>query len=146
MSQLNFDSLFKQAIVMWPNELDLTQIQYVTPDFLRYIVKGLGAISDDIGEKYINKENEIIWRELHESICEAIHAAAKFSLKIRLSDIRVEAVRFIFEKRLKKSASAQDSYWSQEDFYLVESYFIQNQSERDESMEINGVKSTGKAV
>ncbi len=126
MPQLNFDYLFKQAISVWPNELDLSRLQSTTPEFANYTVKGLGMILDEIEELYIGKENEIIWRDLHCAIYEVLHAVAKFVLEFKVSAIRPESVRFIFERRLKTAASSQDLGWCPEDYEAVESYFSQN--------------------
>lgn len=126
--QLDFESLFKQALTEWPKELDLSELQQAAPELSRYAVKGLGIISDEIEEQYIGQNAEVIMRTLHSAMYAVIHATAKTVLKVELSSIRPEAVRLIFEKKLKAAAAASDLNWSAEDYALVESYFTQNSS------------------
>jgi hypothetical protein len=124
--QLNFEYLFRRVLTDWPDELDLSVLERATPDLGRYAVKGLGTLSDDIEAKYIGKENEIIWRDLHSAMYEVIHAAAKTVLEIKVHSIRPEAVRLVFEKRLNRSAAATTLNWLPEDYALAEAYFAQN--------------------
>lgn len=124
--QLDFDDLYKLALTDWPNVIDLTELQQALPDISRYTVKGLGVLSDDIEEKYIGKENEIIWRELNSAIYEIIHATAKTVINVEKTSIRPEAVRLVFERQLKSSAQSTTLNWQPEDYALVKSYFIQN--------------------
>ncbi|CAK0752984.1 Immunity protein 63 domain-containing protein [Gammaproteobacteria bacterium] len=124
--QLDFENIIKQALTDWPKELDVSELQHASLNLDRYTVNGLGALSDEIEEKYIGKENEVIHRELHNAIYEVIHEAAKCITNIQASSIRSEAVRLVFERRLRKSASSLGLNWQPEDFTLVRSYFEQN--------------------
>lgn len=124
--QLDFESLFKQALADWPGELDLRALERAAPDLSRYGVKGLGSLSDGIAEKYIGTDTEVITRTLHGAIYSVIYATAKTVLKLELSAIRPEAVRLVFEKQLKETAAATDLNWRPQDFALAEDYFAQN--------------------
>ena len=126
--QLDFKSLYKQALTDWPEELDLSELQQAAPELSRYTVKGLGILSEEIEEQYIGTKTETIMRTLHYAMYEVIHTTAKTVLKVELSSIRPEAVCLIFEKRLKAAAAASDLNWGPEDYALVESYFTQNSS------------------
>lgn len=129
-NQLIFDGLYNSALKDWPYIIDLSELQQALPDLSRYSVKGLGLLSDDIEEKYIGKENEIIWRGLNSAIFEVIHTIAKTVVKVEKNTIRPEAVRLIFEKRLKQSAESNSLNWLPEDYALVVSYFSQNSSQK----------------
>jgi hypothetical protein len=126
--KLDFESLFRQALADWPDELDLTVLQYAEADLSRYAVKGLGILAENIEDTYIGTETEVVTRTLHCAIFEVIHAAAKTMLKLELSLIRSQAVRLVFEKRLKEAAAATDLNWQPEDYALAEAYFAQNSS------------------
>lgn len=124
--RLDFESLFRQALKDWPEALDLRVLEYTTPDLSRYTVKGLGNLSDEIEESYIGTDVEIIFRDLHISIYTVVREAAKYVLEINMSTIRAEAVRLVFERRIKYAVSATNLNWSQADYDLVESYFAHN--------------------
>ena len=47
-------------------------------------------------------------------------------MKLELSLIRPEAVRFVFEKKLKEAATATYLNWRPEDYALAEAYFTHN--------------------
>lgn len=51
--QLTFESLYRQALMDWPEEIDLRTLQYSSSDLSRYTIKGLGTLSDEIEERYI---------------------------------------------------------------------------------------------
>jgi hypothetical protein len=124
--QLDFENLLRQALTDWPAELDLSSLERSAPDLSRYALKGIGMLSDEIEIKYIGTEIEVLARTLHYSIYEVIHATAKNVLGLQLSAIRPQAVRLIFEKRLRADAISKDLNWQPEDYALVESYFAQN--------------------
>lgn len=126
--QLDFDNLFKRALAAWPEVLDLSVLEYANPDLSSYSVRGLGRLSDEIEDKYIGTNTEIITRTLEDAIYIVIHDTAKTVLKLELSSIRPEAVRLVFEKRLKEAAAAKDLNWRPEDYALAEAYFAQNPS------------------
>lgn len=124
--QLDFESLFQQALTDWPEELDLSILQYAELNLSGYAVKGLGILAEDIEDTYIGTATEAITRTLHYAIHEVIHATAKTVLKLYLPLIRPEAVRLVFERRLKEAATATDLNWRPEDYALAEAYFSQN--------------------
>ena len=126
--QLKFDDLFKRGREDWPAELDLSVLQQIEADLSRYTVKGLGQISDEISERYINDLDEIIMRNLHDAFFEVIHSSAKNILKLDSASIRPEAVRIIFERRLRSAVASKSLGWLPNEISLVESYFSQNNS------------------
>jgi hypothetical protein len=89
-------------------------------------VKGLGDVFDEIEEKIIGSELEIIFSDLHASIYTLLFSAAKFVMEAKRSSIRPKTVQLIFEKRLKASSSRTDLNWNEGDYKLVELYFSQN--------------------
>ncbi len=124
--QLDFESLFQQALNNWPEVLDLSTLEYAEPDLSRYTVKGLGVLSDEIEDKIIGSDLEVISSALHIAIYTLLLSAAKFVLEVKRSSIRPEMVKLIFEERLKAFSSRSDLNWNEEDYKLVESYFSQN--------------------
>ena len=126
--QLDFESLFRQALADWPDALDLSVLQYAESDLSRYAVKGLGILAEEIEDTYIGKDEEAITRTLHYAMHEVIYSTAKTVLKLDMSTIRPQAVRCVFEKRLKEAAAATDLNWRPEDYALAEAYFAQNPS------------------
>jgi hypothetical protein len=126
--QLDFKNLFEQALAAWPEQFDLSMLERAAPDLNRYAVKGLGRLSDEIGDRYIGTDSEVITRTLQGAIYSVIHATAKTVLKLELLSIRPEAVRLVFEKKLKETAASTDLNWRPEDYALAEAYFVQNSS------------------
>ena len=126
--QLDFESLFSQALADWPNKLDLSVLQYAESDLSRYTVKGLGILAEEIEDTYIGTDEEAVTRTLHYAIHDVIYSTAKTVLKLDLSSLRHQAVRLVFEKRLKEAAAATDLNWRPEDYALAQAYFAQNPS------------------
>jgi hypothetical protein len=124
--QLDFETLFKQALEDWPEQLDLSVLEYPAPDLGSYMVKGLGRISREIEEKYIGTSAEVIICTMHGALYSVIHAAAKTVLKLELSSLRPQAVRLRFERQLKREAASSDLNWEPEDYALAEAYFAKN--------------------
>lgn len=126
ITDLNFESLFNQALKNWPDAIDLSALQYAEPDLSNYAVKGLGVLIEDIENTYIGMDAEAITRTLHYALSDVIHAVAKLVLKLELTSIRPESVRLFFERRLMDAAAASDLNWKPEDYALAEAYFAQN--------------------
>ena len=124
--QLNFKSLFRQALNNWPEVIDLSTLEYAESDLSRYTVKGLGVLSDEIEDKIIGSDLEVISSALHIAIYTLLLSAAKFVMEVRSSSIRPEMVKLIFEERLKASSLRCDLNWDEEDYEVVKSYFAQN--------------------
>jgi hypothetical protein len=124
--QLDFETLFKQALEDWPEQLDLSVLERPASDLSRYAVKGLGLLSHEIEEKHIGTSAEVITRTLQGALYSVIHATAKTVLKLELSSLRPQAVRLRFERQLKKAAASSSLNWEPEDYALAEAYFAQN--------------------
>ncbi|MEB0013529.1 hypothetical protein QN379_05690 [Glaciimonas sp. Gout2] len=85
---LDFESLFRQALKNWPNKIDLSTLQYATLDIESYTIKGLGKISNEIKDKCVGTKMEVITRTLQGALYSVIHATAKTVLKLECSSIR----------------------------------------------------------
>ncbi|WP_334156623.1 hypothetical protein [Oryzomicrobium sp.] len=95
-----FSGWLSQALSEWPQSLDL-KICYMQSDGQRYVVEGLGQLADDIGDTFIGREDELIFRNLHWAINVAIHGLAKYTTRICLADLRGEPVQDIFNAKLR---------------------------------------------
>ncbi len=95
----DFSGLLSQALSEWPQSLDL-QIRYTQDDRQRYVVEGLGQLADSLGDSFIGRDDELIFRNLHWAINIAIHGLAKYTTTVRLADLRKESVQNIFEAKL----------------------------------------------
>ncbi|MEG2468785.1 MAG: hypothetical protein RSB86_15465 [Comamonas sp.] len=121
-----FDNLLKIALKDWPVDIDLSEIHYSKNDPSKYTVKGLGIMSDLISEKYIGSPDEVIFRNLHQSIYAVLHAAAPNVWAIKISNIRHASVRNRFEKHLKIGVENSEIGYSREDILLCSKYFHEN--------------------
>ncbi|EDY87433.1 hypothetical protein GP5015_914 [gamma proteobacterium HTCC5015] len=124
--QLDFETLFNQALSDWPEELDLSVLEHADSDFSHYSVKGLGDVFYEIEGKFIDSELEVIFCELHMAIYILLRSTAKFLKGIKRSSIRSKMVKLIFEERLKRSCARSDLNWREADYKLVELYFSKN--------------------
>lgn len=143
---MKFINLFRQALLDWPVEIDLTEIQHATPDLGRYIVKGLSDVSDEIEDKYIGSEMEVLLCNLHTAIYTVVLAAAKYVVSVEMSSIRPEAVRLVFERRLQYERSANDLNWQTEDYDLVDLYFAQNTKHKKTQKSGKGTETNQKKI
>ena len=69
-----------QALSEWPQQLDF-QLFHVNKDMSNYSVKGLGMMADNIADKYINHELEVIYRHLHLAIQIELRKVARYVTK-----------------------------------------------------------------
>ena len=83
-------------------------------------------MSDLISEKYIGSPEEVIFRNLHQSIYAVLHAAAPNILTIKTSNIRDASVRSRFEKHLKMGMENSEIGYSREDILVCSKYFHEN--------------------
>ena len=121
-----FENLLKIALKDWPVDIDLSEIQYSNNDPSTYTINGLGIMSDLISEKYIGSPEEVIFRNLHQSIYAVLHAAAPNILTIKTSNIRDASVRSRFEKHLKMGMENSEIGYSREDILVCSKYFHEN--------------------
>jgi len=125
--ELLFKNLFERALKDWPKEIVFGKLVcYETP---RFIIEGLGELSDEIEHAYINCQHEVIMRDLHCSIYISLHDLAKFIWRIKLEDLRPETVQREFEARMKSSLEDPQRWnWKDADVQLIKDYFTVNGS------------------
>lgn len=121
----DFSGLLSQALSEWPQSLDL-QISYTQDDRQRYVVEGLGQLADRLGDSFIGRDDELIFRNLHWAINIAIHGLAKYATTVRLADLRAEFVQNIFEAKL--SSCIDDLKAEEEDVPALVSEYLANKS------------------
>lgn len=123
---LNFSVLMTQALSEWPQQLDF-QLFHVSKDMSNYSVKGLGMMADDIADKYINHELEVIYRHLHLAIEIELHKVAKYVVKMSTRNLRPELVCIKFESFLLEIKNGiNDCGWGDPDLKIIDAYFRVN--------------------
>lgn len=127
---LKFDALLARALRDWPSEIDLSQIERSGPELSRYTIKGLYDKTDEIEERYYGTAEEIILRNLHGGIADVLHAAGPYVTRLRLADLRPEAVRVKFERHLRGCMEGPDPTFPPQDIKVGERYFAVNQSDK----------------
>lgn len=125
---LKFDALLAQALRDWPSEIDLSKLEKGSPESLRYTIEGLGERADKIEERYYGAAEEIIFRNLHGGIANVLHTVGAYVTRVRLTDLRPEAIRVKFEMHLRDCMEGPDPTFLPEDIKVGEQYFSVNQS------------------
>jgi len=125
---LRFDVLLARALQDWPDEIDLSQIEKSSPESSLYSIKDLYEKTDEIEERYYGTAEEIILRNLHGGISGVLHSIGPYVIRVRLADLRPEAIRVKFEKHLRDCMEGPDPTFPPEDIKVGEQYFAVNQS------------------
>jgi hypothetical protein len=123
--QYEFDKLLIKALADWPAEIDLHDIQRLG-DMSRHSVKGLGVMADLISERYIGKADEVIFRNIHQSIHAILHRIAPSVTRVKTATLRSEAIQIHFEICIKDGMSIADIGYSQVDIAVCNAYFDAN--------------------
>lgn len=124
--EYKFENLLHQAIKDWPTEIGMADLLKNSSSPDRYAVVNLGELHDSISEIYIGKDNEVLYRSLHQSIFEVLHNIAASVTRVRMLDLRHTSVRFRFEKHLKIGAETPELGYSEQDIEMVKRYFESN--------------------
>ena len=129
-NELLFENLFARALKDWPEEITFGKlIRYESP---RFIIEGLGDLSDEIEHRYINHPEEIIMRNMHHCIYGELHDLAKKSLKEKMQDLNSEIVKKDFEDSLKYGlANPENLNWSPRSIKMAKEYFEVNYPSSD---------------
>jgi hypothetical protein len=122
---MQFDRLLATALADWPAEIDLSELLRVG-DHSRYSVKGLGVMVEMLSVRYIGKAEELIFRNLHQSIHVVLHRIAPHATSIKIANLRSEAIQDHFEICLKDGMSIADMGYSRADIALCNAYFDSN--------------------
>lgn len=123
---LNFRDLLAKAYLDLPEEVDLSSL--VQRSGNRYSVKGLYDLSDDAASQYIGTPEEVILRNLHDAIYAVLHDAAAYITRVRISELRPEAIRLRFERHLHNGIKIPELNYRPEDIELVKKYFHVNET------------------
>jgi hypothetical protein len=124
---LKFNVLLRRALLEWPEVADLSVLVRHDPLSDRYSVKGLYDLSDAREAHYIGSTEEIIMRNLHNSIFGVLHEAALCVSRIRPADLREAAIRVRFEKHLKNCMEMPELRFLPADIELGKRYFAENE-------------------
>lgn len=122
-----FKPLYERALKDLPEEIDFQGLISYTEDKTRYEVAGLkninGSDYDEFANQYIGAVDEVLMRNMHDAICAALHAVAKFCTSIKLSNLREESVKEYFDNNLKIAMSRETLGWGESDKQLIDKYF-----------------------
>ncbi|MDP2194242.1 MAG: hypothetical protein Q8K36_06930 [Alphaproteobacteria bacterium] len=149
--ELLFENLYQKCIQEWPENLEFTLKSEISqtvedhPDGYQiikceygkwdgnynnsityYNESPLSDISDEICERYYNRDDEIIFLNFHDSIAIVIAKTSKCQKDLFLKDLDSERVKNIFEERIKSAINNNNLGWGQEDINLVHGYFRVN--------------------
>lgn len=154
--ELYFESLFNQYLKDWPKSLSLrlhTQVfNEAVPtnkgyDIIKfknlpwdgekngYIVEGLGVVEDEILEKYLGRNDEVIWSCLNRAFGIVIHEAAYYLENLIIKNLRKDLVKKHFEDGLKIviNEKTEETSWTIKDIDLTKRYFSVNYPEKEAS-------------
>ncbi|WP_153138729.1 hypothetical protein [Paraburkholderia agricolaris] len=123
---LTFGDLFARALLEWPVEIDLGRLVRSAPASTSYTVRGLAEISDAIEARHIGTADEIIMRNLHYAIYRAVRDAAAYIVRIKMSDLRSDPIRYKFEEAIKDCMTNLDCGFLSIDIELGKRYFSEN--------------------
>jgi hypothetical protein len=150
-----FENLFTQHLIDWPKRLALNLHTQVFSEAVPtnkgyeiikyknfpwngekngYIVENLGKIEDEILDKYLGRNDEVIWSYLNRSFGIVIHEAAYYLQMLNMKDLRKEPVKKHFEEGLKIviNEKKEETSWPLEQIDLAKRYFSVNYPERDQ--------------
>lgn len=123
---LKFEDLLDRALRDWPSEVDLSSLQRSSPEATRYIIEGLYDMTGTIEERYYGAGDEILLRNLHGGIYSVLHDAAAYVTRVRLTDLRPEAIRISFERLLRGCMEGPDPTFPPADIEVGKGYFATN--------------------
>lgn len=124
--QLDFGHLFKEALKDWPAEIDVIELAVNKGNPIRYSIEGLYELYDDIASKYIGTSEEVMLRNLHDAIYEVLHTASAYITHIKMTELRPQPIRLVFERRITSVLEEKDLGWQIDDIDKVKLYFAQN--------------------
>jgi hypothetical protein len=123
--QYKFDELLSEALMDWPEEIDLRDALRVESQ-ARYSVKGLGHMVETLSDRYIGREDEVIFRNMHQSIHVVLHRIAPDVTRIKIANLRSQVIQRHFEICLRDGMRIADMGYSQADIAVCKSYFEAN--------------------
>jgi hypothetical protein len=121
-----FEDLLSRALAEWPAEIDVHSLRRSKPESGLYSIRGLYDMADVRESRYIGSPEETIMRNLHTALYEVLHGAAAYVTRIRLSELRPEAVRVRLERRIREYLDAPEDCRPQ-DIELGKRYFAENE-------------------
>ncbi|MDY7545857.1 hypothetical protein QN360_06730 [Glaciimonas sp. CA11.2] len=124
--ELKFNNLLINALSLWPEMVDLSEIVRGDNKSELYSVAGLFPLSEKIITSCTISAEEILLNNLHDALYEVIHGVAIYTTKIRMSDLRCETICMKFERRLNNALHMPDLGYMAEDIQLINEYFIVN--------------------
>jgi hypothetical protein len=126
MIELNFSLIFEHAISEWPVSIDVEALYYAKDKPQKYSVIGLGEMKDDICEKYLNTEYELLICNMHEAIFVTVRSLAELCTLININHIRKSVVKKKFEEKIRRAIEIPELNANSEDIALVKKYLSLN--------------------
>lgn len=122
----NFDELFCLALNEWPKIIDMSRFVYSKNEPSGYLIEGLGKIADEIGDRYIGCNEEIIFRNLHLTIFSILHECGRYLKYVNTDGLRKDIVKSKFDIRLRFVMDNKDLGYDENDISLARLYFLEN--------------------
>lgn len=121
-----FDRLFAQTSAEWPASLPAV-VRFFDGEDGRtsYMVEGLVDLEDEIADRWIGSEAEVIVRHMHQAIAIRLHALAPEVKVLRPAALERRAVKAALDDLLGRLGAA-DAGWTAQDVYLIAQYFAIN--------------------
>jgi hypothetical protein len=114
-----FDALFERAAAEWPDEVFIENID-LRDDKATFTTPHLYDLSELISHRYLKHSEEVIMRNLHDSIYGLLHSAARYCVTVRPRELRRSELREKFERRLRKTPVSDG--WPDEAMKLIADY------------------------
>ncbi len=125
---LLFVNLLKQALDEFPEELLLVKTDQYGNFIDDSICEGIFDLKQELASKYFDKWNEILIANLLDAIFIVLRKLSLITKKIKLSDIREDAIKITYDKILRDTLIIADLGWTEDDKALVKKYFEMNEA------------------
>lgn len=124
-TQSPFDAMWRRLLEQFPNPVDVSDLKYASGHFQ---VASLQTQLDVVEAMGFGQPDELPWRELVAAVHELVLQAAVPLTTVRVSELRVSAVRNVFERRLRRSISRAHSGWDPAELERAQSFLMGSES------------------
>ncbi len=125
-NQLDFLTLLNRALQDWPEEILLVESNGLEQPEDYKIYSIVGNIRDIIHEKYLGTLEDILAVNLHDAIFSAMHKTLTLLTKIKPVEVRADAIKKDFDRRLHDAIARPTLGWTDSDKRLAQAYLDSN--------------------
>ena len=125
-NQLDFLTLLNRALQDWPEEILLVESNGLEQPEDYKIYSIVYDISMLIHNKYLGTQEEVLAVNLNFAIYTAMHKTLTFLIKIKPVEVRADAIKKDFDRRLHDAISDTDCGWTDSDKRLAQAYLDSN--------------------